>query len=88
MAYQQTDFAMDFCGEWRDGEMPKITKKVMLVSHDQTTKSYAVDADQMDNFKEWVAGLWASDNDPMFGVDFDGDVDEYLDEIGVNVREA
>jgi hypothetical protein len=28
------------------------------------------------------------DDDPMLGVDFDGDVDEYLDEIGVTVREA
>lgn len=88
MAYQQTDFAGDFCGEWRDGEMPKITKHIVIVSHDTRHKAYAVDDDQMDNFKEWVAAHWSGDNDPMYGVDFDGDLDEYLDEIDVSIRQA
>ena len=83
-----TDFALDHKADWRDGEMPKTEGATHIVSHDTRHRAYDVPADQVEEFYEWVAGVFASDNDPMFGVDFEGTVREYLDEIDVSVREV
>jgi hypothetical protein len=83
-----TDFALYHEGQWRDGEMPKISGATYIVSQDTRNHAYRIQKDEYDGFLEWIAGKFSGDNDPMFGVDFDGDISEYLDEIGVSVREA
>lgn len=83
-----TNFAMFHTADWRDGGMPKTAGATHVVSHDTRHRAYNVPADQIGEFYEWVAGAFASDNDPIFGEDFHGTVREYLDEIDVSVREV
>lgn len=82
-----TDFAIYHTADWRDGEMPKTEGATHIVSHDTRNRAYNVPADQVKEFYEWTANVFSGDNDPMLGVDFDGTVHEYLDEIDVSVRE-
>lgn len=83
-----TDFALYHVADWRDGGMPKPDGATHIVSHDTRHRAYDVPADEVDDFYEWVAHTFSGDNDPMFGVDFEGTVGEYLDEIDVSVRQA
>lgn len=82
-----TDFALCHKADWRDGQIPKTDGATHVVYQDTRHRAYAIPADEVDEFYEWVASVFSGDNDPMFGADFDGDIHEYLDEIGVSVRE-
>ena len=83
-----TDFALYHEGQWRDGELPKISGATYIVSHDTRHHAYHIQKDEYDDFLHWVGSKFSSDYDPMFSLDFEGDIDEYLDEIGVSVREV
>lgn len=82
------DFALCHEGQWRDGELPKINGATYIVSQDTRHHAYKIQKDDFDEFLDWVAATFSRDNDPMFGVDFDGQIHEYFDEISVSVREA
>lgn len=82
----EIDFGFYHVAQWRDGGFPKTNGATHVVSHDTHHHAYKVAAGCENDFLEWVAGVFAGDNDPMFGVDFTGDVREYLDEIDVSIR--
>ena len=82
----QIDFGFCHVAQWRDGGFPKTDNATHVVSHDTRHHAYKIPAECENDFLEWVASVFASDNDPLFGADFAGDVREYLDEIDVSVR--
>lgn len=79
------DFAMNFCGGWRDGCHPSWKPDQIgnvTVNYDQYNHSYDID-DDWDDFIEWVAVTWQSDNEPLS----DGeDAQSYLDRRGIRIR--
>lgn len=76
------DFAIRQRGHWRDGELPKNFGNVM-VSYDQSNRSYDIDDGEWGEFLEWVALTWQSDNEPL---DDGEDAQSYLDRRGVSIR--
>jgi hypothetical protein len=82
------DFALYHKADWRDGETPKTEGATLVVYQDTRHRAYDVHAHDEGEFLEWVAAMFSGDNDPMYGVDFEGSVHEYLDEIDVSVRDA
>jgi len=83
-----TDFSIYHKGNWRDGQVPKTDGATHVVYSDTRHYAYDVPPDEVGDFLEWVADTFPTDNDPMYGVAFDGSVQEYLDFIDVSVREV
>lgn len=82
-----TNFALCYKAIWRNGEVPETKGATHIVTHDTRCLAYDVPADEIDAFREWIAQVFSGDDDPMFGVDFDGSIEEYLDEIDVSICE-
>lgn len=80
-----TDFALYHEGNWRDGEMPKISGATYIVNYDQRNRAYYVQKDEYEDFIEWVAQNWEIDRDPR---EDDEEAGDYLDRIGVSIREV
>lgn len=80
-----TDFALNHEGQWRDGEMPKITAATYIVNYDQKNTAYHIQKSDYEDFIEWVAVTWETDYKPR---EDDEEASEYLDRIGASVREA
>jgi hypothetical protein len=79
-----TDFALCHEGTWRDGEAPKLSGATYVVHHDQRSRAYHIERFQFAEFLDWVAIQWEIDRDPRGD---DEPAQDYLDRIGVTVRE-
>jgi len=77
------DFSAHHRATWRDGEMPRAMTGDTVVSHDQRSRAYAIDAADAAAFIDWVADLWQSDNEPR---EDDETATAYLDRRGITVR--
>jgi hypothetical protein len=86
------DFASKHITRWKDGAFFDYSDalddgRVVIVWYDQTNDAYRVDADQHDDFLEFVAIHWARDNEPQEIAADETDAD-YLDRIGVSILEG
>lgn len=79
-----TDFALYNEGSWKDGQMPSISGATYVVHYDTTSRAYHIQKDDYDDFIEWVARKWEIDRAPR---NEDEEASEYLDRIGVSIRE-
>lgn len=78
-----TKFGLYTCGEWRDGEMPKVTP-IYVVNYDQRNIAYQVERRDYGDFIDWVAQTWERSDD-LIGEDETSA--DYLDRRGIHVRE-
>ena len=86
-----TDFALYHEGSWRDGEIPKITARIYVVSYDTRHDAYVVQNKKYAEFLEWLASIYQDMGAGERQIDEYGeyeDAEDFLERIEVNVYEA